>query len=133
MIDIESEIYGPIAKTLREEFPGINVSGEYVRTPSVFPHVTIEESDNYISQDKLSSSDVEEYSSLLYTVNVYSNKTSGKKAECRKIMARISELLYAKNFRRISCTPVPNMQNATIYRLVAQFVVETDGTTFYRR
>lgn len=133
MIDIESEIYGPIAKTLREDFPGINVSGEYVRSPSVFPHVTIEESDNYISQDKLSSSDVEEYSSLLYTVNVYSNKTSGKKAECRKIMARISELLYAKNFRRISCTPVPNMQNATIYRLVAQFVVETDGKTLYRR
>lgn len=133
MIDIESEIYDPIAKTLRKEFPGINVSGEYVRSPSVFPHVTIEESDNYISQDKLSSSDVEEYSSLLYTVNVYSNKTSGKKAECRKIMTRISELLYAKNFRRISCTPVPNMQNATIYRLVAQFVVETDGTTLYRR
>lgn len=133
MIDIESEIYGPISKTLREEFPKISVSGEYVRSPSTFPHVTIEESDNYTSQDKLSSSDREEYSSLLYTVNVYSNKTSGKKAECRKIMARISELLYAKNFRRISCTPVPNMQNATIYRLVAQFVVETDGTTLYRR
>lgn len=133
MIDIESEIYDPIAKTLRKEFPGINVSGEYVRSPSSFPHVTIEESDNYISQDKLSSSDREEYSSLLYTVNVYSNKTSGKKAECRKIMARISELLYAKNFRRISGTPVPNMQNATIYRLVAQFVVETDGKTLYRR
>lgn len=41
MIDVENQIYTPIAQALREAFPGINVSGEYVRTPSSFPHVSI--------------------------------------------------------------------------------------------
>ena len=31
MIDVESQIYTPIAVALRETFPGIDVSGEYVK------------------------------------------------------------------------------------------------------
>ena len=34
MIDIENQIYTPIAAALREKFPGISVSGEYVIAPS---------------------------------------------------------------------------------------------------
>lgn len=45
----------------------------------------------------------------------------------------IDELLYQKNFTRLSLTPVPNMENANIYRLLARYRVETDGTTLYRR
>lgn len=38
MIDCENEVYTRIVRMLREEFPGINVAGEYTKTPSV--HVT---------------------------------------------------------------------------------------------
>lgn len=41
MIDVENQIYTPIAETLREAFPGIDTSGEYVKAPSAFPHVSI--------------------------------------------------------------------------------------------
>lgn len=47
MIDVESQIYTPIAEALRKAFPEINVSGEYVKAPSSFPHVSIVEQDNY--------------------------------------------------------------------------------------
>ena len=33
MIDVESQIYTPIAEALRAQFPGILVSGEYVNAP----------------------------------------------------------------------------------------------------
>ena len=37
MIDCENEVYTRIVRMLREEFPGINVAGEYTKTPSSFP------------------------------------------------------------------------------------------------
>ena len=45
----------------------------------------------------------------------------------------LDELLWGMNFRRLAVTPVPNLENATIYRLTARYRVETDGIHFYRR
>ena len=133
MIDIENEVYTPIAKELRKSFKGINVSGVYVNAPSSFPHVTIIEQDNYMSTDNMDSSDSEQYATIMYEVNVYSNKSTDKKSECKKIMSLIDKLMYKYNFTRLSLSPVPNLENATIYRLVARYRAETDGSKIYRR
>lgn len=133
MIDIENQIYTPIAAALREKFPGISVSGEYVNAPSKFPHVSIVEQDNYTTVSRLDSGDRERYATVLYEVNVYSDKAGAKKSVCREILRCIDEMLYRKNFTRISMNPVPNMENATIYRLNARYRAETDGKTTFRR
>lgn len=133
MIDIEKLVYTSIAESLRKRFKGITVSGEYVNAPPKFPYVSIVEQDNYMSANRLDSSDREKFSTLMYEVNVYSDKAGGKKSVCRKIMRFVDDLMYAKNFRRTSLSPVPNLENATIYRLVARYKAETDGTTLYRR
>lgn len=133
MIDIESKVYTPIAEQLREKYPGIDVAGEYINAPPKFPHASIVEQDNYTAATRLDSSESERYSVLMYEVNVYSNKTGGKKSECRSIMADIDRMMYARNFTRISMSPVPNMENASIYRLVARYRAETDGATIFRR
>ena len=133
MIDVESKVYTPIAVALRNTFSGIFVSGEYVKAPSRFPHVSIVEMDNYTSTDRLDTSDTERFSTVMYEVNVYSNKASGKKTECKEIMAFIDDLMYKMNFKRLSLAPVPNMDDATIYRMTARYRAETDGINFYRR
>lgn len=133
MIDVESKVYTPIAVALRDAFSGIFVSGEYVKAPSSFPHVSLVEMDNYTSADRLDTADEERFSTLMYEVNVYSNKTSGKKSECKKIICFIDDLMYKMNFKRLSLAPVPNMDDATIYRMTARYRVETDGENFYRR
>lgn len=133
MIDVESKVYTPIAVALRDAFSGIFVSGEYVKAPSRFPHVSLVEMDNYTSADRLDTADEERFSTLMYEVNVYSNKTSGKKSECKKIIGFIDDLMYKMNFKRLSLAPVPNMDDATIYRMTARYRVETDGENFYRR
>lgn len=133
MIDVESQIYTPIAEALRAQFPGILVSGEYVNAPTRFPYVSLVEQDNYTTEAHMDNGDAEKFATLMYEVNVYSDKAGGKKSVCRKIMRFVDDLMYAKNFRRISLSPVPNLENATIYRLVARYKAETDGTTLYRR
>lgn len=131
MIDCENEVYTRIAEVLRDKFPGINLSGEYVNAPSVFPHVSITQSDNSVIPDKTTGT--AEMAQVMFEVNVYSNKTSGKKTECKAIVKQIDKILFSMNFRRMAMTPVPNMEDATIYRIVARYRVATDGENFYRR
>lgn len=131
MIDCENEVYTRVARVLREKFPGIDIAGEYVNAPSVFPHVSITQSDNAVISAKMTGS--AEFAQVMFEVNVYSNKTEGRKSECKSIMNVIDETLFKMNFKRLALTPVPNMEDATIYRLVARYRVATDGKHFYRR
>lgn len=133
MIDIERQIYTLIADALRKQFKGISVSGEYVNAPPKFPYVSIVEQDNHPTVSHLDSSNTERYATVMYEVNVYSDKAGSKKSVCREIMGAVDEMLYKRNFTRISLSPVPNMENGTIYRLVARYRAETDGNNIYRR
>lgn len=132
MIDIERLVYNPIAKAIREQFPGAFVTGEYVRSPSQFPHVSIVEADNYVSWEHLDSSDTERFATIMYEVNVYSNKAGTKKSECKSIINLIDEMMYRMNFTRTTMTPVPNMYDSSIYRITARYSAKTDGTNVYR-
>lgn len=132
MIDIEREVFFPIADKIRQEFNGAFVSGEYVKSPPSFPHVSIVEEDNYMTSSHMDTSPHERFATIMYEVNVYSNKRREKKSECRAIMQLIDEMMYDLNFTRLSMNPIPNLEDATIYRIVAQYRAETDGESIYR-
>lgn len=131
MIDCENEVYTRVVTVLREKFPGIDLTGDYTKAPSSFPHVSITQSDNAVIAERTTGT--KEMAQVMFEVNVYSNLQPGKKTECKKIMKVIDEVLFSMNFRRIVLTPVPNKENATIYRLTARYRVATDGKNFYRR
>lgn len=133
MIDVESRIFTEIATALRTEFPGIVVTGEYTSAPAKFPYASIVEADNYIDSRYLDSGDEEKFARLMYEVNVYSNKQGTKKSECREILNFIDKMMYSRNFTRISMTPVPNLEDAKIYRLSARYEGVTDGETMFRK
>ena len=132
MIDVEKEVYTPIAQAIRSQYEGASVEQEYVRKPSAFPHVTIIETDNYTTVRNQDTSRTEKYSTIMYEVNVYSNLHSGKKTQCRSIMSLIDDMMAERNFTRISMTPVPNMEDSTIYRITARYRANTDGTRMFR-
>ena len=133
MIYIENITIKMVAKPLRGRYPGIFVSGENVRAPATFTHVSIVQSDSYAPVERGDTGIAEKYSAVTFDVDVYSNLQTGKNSQCKAIMNTIDELLYAMNFRRLVLTPIPNLEDATIYRLTAQYTAETDGTYFYRR
>lgn len=120
-----------MATTLREQFPGIFVTGDMVSAPTAFPCVAFYEDDNYISQEDLDSSDEERIAVLRYRIDVYSNLTNGRKAEAKAILAAIQPLLYRRNFSRFSHTPMNDMGDK-IYHIVETHRVKFDGDAFYR-
>ena len=131
MIDIESKIYSPIAEALKAEFPGIFVTSEPVATSAKFPAASIVQQDNYMSFNKLDNSGRERFATVMFQVDVYSNKTSGRKSQCKEIMNLIDEMMFAKNFTRILLAPIP-MPDDGYYRYTARYRAETDGETMYR-
>ena len=131
--DLIAKIFDPIATALRAEFDGIYVTGEYVDAPPRFPAVSIVEADNYIDTEAMSSKADEEYAIVMYEVEVYTNLETGKQMQARQILSKVDAILYDFNFTRLSTTPVPNLANRSIYRLVARYRAETDGTTLFRR
>ena len=134
MIDIENEVFNRVATRVREQFPDIFMVGEYVSSPSSFPAASLVEMDNSIREATIDSGSNENYANVMYEVNVYSNKTTGKKSECKKIMALIDAEMTAMGFVRSTLTPIPNEYDSTIYRMVGRYraAVSTDHK-IYRR
>lgn len=134
MIDIENQIFGKISTALRDEFNPIFVSGELVKAPATFPAVYIEEKANSVYQRTQDSGSLENHVSLMYEINVYSNKQVGKKSECKAIFAVIDNEFQKIGFTRIMKEPVANLEDGTIYRMIGRYtaVVSVGGIIFRR-
>lgn len=134
MIDMESEIFSDLADTVRAVYPNAFVTGEYVKSPTSFPCISIVEISNAVYRNSSTNCVEENHAAVTYEVNVYSNKKSGKKAECRKIFNLIDQRLAQIGFTRRMLEPIPNVEDATIYRMLGRYraVIGADHT-IYRR
>lgn len=134
MINIEEEVCNDVATEVRAKFSDVYMVGEYVKSPPTFPCVSLVEQDNYIYTKTQTSLSDENHCQVMYEVNVYSNKKVGKKTECKNIMALIDNAMLKKGFTRTMMQPIPNIDDATIYRMVARYsgVVSKDKQIFRR-
>ena len=132
MIDIETILFSEVSCEVRERYPQIFMTGEYVKSPPSFPCVSLVEVDNTTYRKTQTTESTERYVALTYELNVYSNKTKGKKAECKEIIGFIDERLMKRNFTRIMLEPVPNQEDATIYRMVGRYkaIVSRDKVVY---
>lgn len=134
MIDIETEVFDTISTAVRNAYKGVFMTGEYVKSPPSFPCVSLIETDNQVYRNTRDSGSIENHVQVLYEVNVYSNKTSGKKAQCKEIIAFIDSKMEALGFTRTLMNPVPNEEDATVYRMTARYrAVVSKDKTIYRR
>ena len=134
MIDVENEIFNTLSTKVREEYPKVYMTGEYVKSPPSFPCVSLMETDNQIYRNTRTTDCIENHVQVVYEVNVYSNKKSGKKAECKSIIGFIDSQMEALGFTRTMLNPVPNEEDATVYRMVARYrAIISKNNIIYRR
>ena len=120
MIDVENIVFNAVATSLRSEISGIFVSGEAVAAPSSFPAATLVEMDNSVYERSIDSSSPENHVRVMYQAEAYSNKTSGRKVEAKKIIADIDKTMLGLGFVRMACSPMNNT-DSSIYRMVARY------------
>lgn len=125
MIDIENDIFDYVAKTLRAEYSGLLVISDFVEAPAKFPVVTLVEADNRILQ-RVRTDNMENGVSVMYELNVYSNKAVGKKSEAKAIANSADAIFNELGFTRTFREQVPNLKDATIYRIVCRYEAVVD-------
>ena len=134
MIDMEDDIFNEIAEQVYEKYPEVFMTSEYVKSPSSFPCVSLVEIDNATFRNSQTTDGYENHVAVTYELNVYSNRDVGKKSECKEIVSFIDELLLGLNFTRTMLEPVPNLEDATIYRMLGRYrAVISKNNTIYRR
>lgn len=138
MIDIEDDIFDEVSEKVYSAFekkcPDLLMMSEYVKSPPSFPFISLVEIDNATFRNTQSTDGNENHVAVTYELNVYSNKTSGKKAECKALAGFIDEILLGMNFTRTMLEPVPNQDEATIYRMLGRYrAVISKNKTIYRR
>ena len=125
MIDLENDIFDYAAKALRAAHTGIDVAAEYVEMPAKFPHVSIVEADNRILE-RMRTNNIENAIQSMFECNIYSNKASGKKYEAKAIANTLDDVLSGIGFTRTFREQVPNLRDATIYRIVCRYEAVID-------
>jgi hypothetical protein len=134
MINIESEIFNIVAGAVRAAYPDVFMTGEYVKAPPSFPCVSLIEMDNVPLMRTQTTDSVENHVSVMYEVNVYSNRAVGKKTECKNIMGVIDGAMATLGFSRMMLNPIPNLEEATIYRILGRYrAVISKDNQIYRR
>ena len=134
MVDIESSVIDRVVKAFLEQYPNGSYSGEEITAaPTKWPHLNIIEYDNYDTDyARLESSTV------VYDVNVYSNKTSGAKQECRAVLNLVDDAMRTfGKWNRLYARQTKNADSriyrmSARYRGVAVLESETDGNLLYR-
>lgn len=132
MIDIENDVFDTVAAELRSKHAGIFVAGEFVDSPAKFPAVTIVEADNRIFE-RMRTRKIENAVRVMYEVQIFSNKASGKKAEAKAIANTADGVFASLGFTRTMRSQVANLKDATIYRIVCRYeaVVGENGENKY--
>lgn len=130
MIDISNEVYTFVRKRVKTVEPSVAFSDEYQMAQTVFPCCIFRQVDDYVRKDRIDSGKIENAVNVMFEVDVYSNKISGKKEEAKKVMDLVSENMALIGFTRTMCSPVPNVADATIYRMTARFEGTVDNNNY---
>lgn len=130
MIDYSNEIFNTISASLREAYERITVMGEYVSVPAEFPCVAIDEISNIPSH--LDSAATNKYAAVRYRIQVFSNKTAGKRAEARLIYGTVDEIMQGIGLMCKTFTTTPDVYNSNIYQITATYegVIDSKGTIY---
>lgn len=129
MIDYSNEIFNTVAVDLRLAFEGIRVVGEYVATPSHFPTVTLDETQNVPVH--LDSARQNKYARVQYRAQIFTN-SEGKRALARKIFGALDAKMQEIGFVCITYTTTPAIYNSEIYCITATFegVIDRNGVIY---
>jgi hypothetical protein len=124
MIDYENQIFKIVYDAVAAYDPDIYVTSEKSVAPPSFPAVYVEETDSYNPVEYQQVSSYKEIATrVVTTVEVYSNKPSGKRQEAKSILTVVDDALRRNGFRRTTQNylDLTDSNNTAIIRLLARY------------
>lgn len=125
MIDPEFAVYDAVTDEVKLMYPDLYMTGDVSFAPSQFPAVSIVEKNNSVLLG-MRTNNIENAVSLMYEVNVYSNKVGYSKMEAKEILGAVDDAFTKIGFTRTFSNPVQNLEDKTVFRIVARYEANMD-------
>lgn len=130
MADIENIIINRIDQTLELNGYKDVLGSSYQDIPASFPWVFFEMSDNYEDGTYHKSSRENNYYTVVFEADIYSNKKSGSKGECKDIMSVIDAEMNSLGFERTMAQPMRPTSEMYTARLLVRYRGTVDKNTY---
>lgn len=125
MIDVgqmRKEVFNAIYDAVVGEFPNADFATHYVNQPANFPHVQVWDESNTVGYNGMNLSGDECFSNVVLHLEIFDNMLDGEGADnVERILFLIDPVLRMQGFRRTYCAPVPNFDDASVYRMVVRY------------
>ena len=121
MISLENQVIDAIDKELATAYPSAVVTAGYVRSSSQFPCVQVVEIDTRVLERASTLSTIEVMATVVIEINFFSNKTSGKKEECKELAVITDDVMENLGFMRTMLSQTPNYEDSTIFRMTGRW------------
>ena len=121
MISLENSVIDAISSELETEYPSAFVTAGYIRSSTQFPCIQVVEIDSRVLERASTLSTIEVMATIVIEINFYSNKTSGKKEECRQLATITDEVMEGLGFMRTMLSQTPNYEDSTVYRMTGRW------------
>lgn len=122
MIDKEDEVFGAVAKRLREKHKSIYVVGtELTSAPPRFPAVSIVQTNSAVKSEYSTFDSLENVVREDYKAEVFSNLEKGKEAQTKEITSDISDVMCELGYERTFCEQIAN-GDPTVNRRVSRYI-----------
>lgn len=133
MIDIENEVITLLYNAVHPTYDTAQFESTLNLSPSVFPCICVEEVSNLTYNSSADSKSNENHASVIIEINIFTNLTSGKKAQAKAISKLIDGAMVSTGFQRTMSNPAA-LNNGTMYRMILRYsgVVSSNNTVFGR-
>ena len=130
MTDIENIIINRIDTALETAGYKDILGSTYEDVPASFPWVFFEQSDCYEHLNQHNSSRANNFETVVFEADIYSNKNNGAKAECKAIEQIIDAEMVSLGFARTTAQPMKPTSEMYKARLFARYRGVVDSNKY---
>lgn len=122
MKDETTNVFDAVYNAVIAVFPTADLSTHYVNQPASFPHVQLWDESNTTPRTGMNLSGDECFSNIVIHFEVFDNMLDGEGVEnVKKIFSLIDPVMRLQGYRRTYYAPVPNYDDASVYREIARY------------
>lgn len=122
MKDETTNVFDAVYNAVIAVFPTADLSTHYVNQPASFPHVQLWDESNTTPRTGMNLSGDECFSNIVMHFEAFDNMLDGEGVEnVKKIFSLIDPVMRLQGYRRTYYAPVPNYDDASVYREIARY------------
>lgn len=122
MYQVTTDVFDAVYNAVTAEFPSADLATHYVNQPAAFPHIQLWDESNTTPRSGMNLSGDECFSNVVIHFEVFDNFLDGVGVDhVKRIMAIIDPVMRLQGYRRTYYAPVPNFDDASVYREIARY------------